>query len=131
MNRNKRWYLKNKDRLKEKLKTKYYTDIDYKRYQKIKACRKYVRDGKIELIENYEKADAANFEGWCIHHKLEVTLDGEYALSKKDLIRHDMYLNRPPYELIWMTKSDHMKLHSRINNNFTDYNRRKRDRAAR
>lgn len=40
--------------------------------------RTYCRDN-ITKIENYELAKADNFKGWEIHHRLELTLDGEHA----------------------------------------------------
>lgn len=76
---------------------------------------KYYRAGERHLIENYELAKADNFKGWCIHHRLELTLDNEYALSKEDLIRMDMYFHRPYYELIYMKFAEHQSLHMRVN----------------
>ena len=40
---------------------------------------KYKRYCKnIENVENYEKALADNFVGWCLHHRLQTwTSDGE------------------------------------------------------
>lgn len=35
-------------------------ELKYRHY-----CNEY------ENIENYEKAKADNFEGWCIHHRLK------------------------------------------------------------
>ena len=44
---------------------------------------KYKRYCKnIENVENYEKALADNFVGWCLHHRLETwTSDGERRLA--------------------------------------------------
>lgn len=70
---------------------------------------------EIEQIENYELAKESNFNGWHIHHRLEThNSDGEKRLvylSREELIALDMYYNRPANELIFLTKSEHMKLH--------------------
>ena len=63
------------------------------------------------LIENYDKAINDDTQMWVLHHRLELTLDGEYAHSREELIRLGMYYHRPYYELIFLTKSDHQKLH--------------------
>ena len=68
-----------------------------------------------EKIENYQKAKADNFKGWCCHHRLEThTTDGERRLvyiTKKELLALDMYYNRPAEELIFMKWSEHSSLH--------------------
>ena len=64
------------------------------------------------LIENYDKAINDDTQMWVLHHRLELTLDGEYAHSRDELIRLGMYYHRPYYELIFLTKSDHQKLHA-------------------
>lgn len=87
-------------------------DAEYETNNRLAHSRKYCQQGEFERIENYELAKADNFKGWCIHHRLELTLDGEYAHSKEDLIRLDMYYNRPYFELIYLKKSEHMKLHN-------------------
>ena len=70
----------------------------------------YCKDD-IRLIENYEKAIADPYTVWHCHHRLELTLDGQYAASKADLIRMDMYYCRPHFELILMPPTEHNKLH--------------------
>ncbi len=65
----------------------------------------------ISLIENYNEAVADTENVWVCHHRLELTLDGEFANSKADLIRHGMYFKRPYFELIFMKKSDHFSMH--------------------
>lgn len=71
----------------------------------------YCKDD-ITKIENYELAKADNFKGWEIHHRLELTLDGEHACSANDLERMNMYYNRPYFELIFLTRSAHRQLHN-------------------
>lgn len=62
-----------------------------------------------EKIENFEKALADGFKGWEIHHRLEThNSDGERRLvdiTRAELKALDMYYNRPPNELIYLTKS--------------------------
>lgn len=71
----------------------------------------------IEKIENYDKAKLDNFKGWNLHHRLETHFsDGterpkNAQLSAAELIALDMYYNRPPEELIYLTRKDHNKLH--------------------
>ena len=72
------------------------------------------REGEIEKIENYEQAMADKEHTWVCHHRLELTMDGEFANYRKDLIRMGMYWNRPAFELIFMTKSDHMRMHAHV-----------------
>lgn len=69
------------------------------------------RKGEQHLIENYDKAKKDNFKGWLIHHRLELTLDGQFAHHPEDLDRLGMYRNRPYYELIYLTVSEHTTLH--------------------
>ena len=78
---------------------------------KEKRVRKYCRDD-ISKIENYEEAIADTTQTWDLHHRLELTLDGEFALTVAQLKMHDMYYNRPYYELIFLTKAEHHKLHN-------------------
>lgn len=73
-------------------------------------AHKYCR-GDISKIENYDKAIADTTQTWHLHHRLELTLEGELALTREELIMHDMYYNRPYYELIFLTKAEHMRLH--------------------
>ena len=75
-----------------------------------KAVSKYCRDD-LSKIENYEKAIADTTQTWVCHHRLELTLDGEPALTRKQLKMHDMYYHRPYYELIFLTDAEHRKLH--------------------
>lgn len=74
----------------------------------------YYREGERHLIENYELAKADDFKGWVIHHRLELTMDNEFAHSKEDLIRMDMYFHRPYYELIYLRTAEHQSLHMKV-----------------
>lgn len=68
-----------------------------------------------ELIENYSKAIADNSEIWACHHRLEThNSDGERRLVdilESELIALGLYYDRPPEELIFLTQSEHMRLH--------------------
>ena len=86
-----------------------------------KATSKYCRDD-LSKIENYEKAIADTTQTWDLHHRLELTLDGEFALSRDQLKMHDMYYNRPYYELIFLTHAEHRRMHMK---NMSDETRRK------
>ena len=66
----------------------------------------------ISKIENYELAKKDDFKGWVIHHRLELVETGAAVDSaKRVLIYQGLYYNRPASELIYLTKSDHQKLH--------------------
>lgn len=68
----------------------------------------------ISKIPNYEKAIADTTKVWHCHHIWEISMDGENELhSQEELIRLGMYYKRPYYELIFLTPSDHRKLHHR------------------
>lgn len=76
----------------------------------IEQTKKFCKDD-ITKIENYEQAINDQTQTWHIHHRLERTINNEYAHSRKDLIRLGMYYNRPYYELIFLTPNEHVKLH--------------------
>lgn len=97
----------------ENCNKRYKTDVNYKLRRNV---LKYVREGELERIENYELALADNFEGWVVHHRLELTINGEYAHSEDELRLLGMYLNRPYYELIFMRKSEHRSMHAKLEN---------------
>ena len=69
-----------------------------------------------ELIENYDKAIADTTQVWNCHHRLEThTSDGEKRLvdiSRAELIALGTYYDRPPEELIFLTKAEHQRLHN-------------------
>ena len=78
---------------------------------------------ELENVENYEKAINSD-GGWTLHHRLETHFsDGtprpiRCTISSSELKALNMYYNRPAEELIFLTRSEHMKLHSTMNNNF-------------
>lgn len=89
-----------------------------KRHFKVKkngTAAYYCYCTKPELIENYDKAIADTDHMWDCHHRLEThTSDGERRfidLSQAELITLGIYFDRPPEELIFLTKSEHKSLH--------------------
>lgn len=70
----------------------------------------------IEQVENYELALKDGFKGWDCHHRLEThNSDGERRLvdiSGKELKALGLYWNRPPEELIFIRRREHLTLHN-------------------
>lgn len=60
-----------------------------------------------ELIENYNLAISDKTQVWEVHHRRE-----EFY-SCKELIERGEYFDRPPEELIFLTKSEHRKIDSK------------------
>lgn len=69
---------------------------------------KYCPDRYTE-IENYKLALKDNFKGWHCHHRL-----GEHCFTRDELIKFDLYYNRTPEELIFVTREEHSRLHNSI-----------------
>ena len=87
------------------------------RLKKDRTPYKYCFCRTPELIENRDRAVNDQSQMWCCHHRLEThTSEGERRLvdiSKEELIALNMYYDRPPEELIFLTKSEHMSLHTK------------------
>ena len=66
---------------------------------------RYCKDYK--NIENYDKAAADNFKGWCCHHRKGVDIPTE------ELQALGMYYDIPADELIFLTRSEHRALHNK------------------
>ena len=64
----------------------------------------------IDQIENYKQAEADDFKGWCIHHRLEIQPDGT-RVSMQELKDKNLYYGRPASELVFMKVGEHMTLH--------------------
>ena len=71
---------------------------------KLYNAKIYCKDD-ISLIENYDKAIADDTQVWDCHHRRET------IYSAKELIDIGEYYNRPACELIFLTKSEHTRLH--------------------
>ena len=70
-----------------------------------KRAKSYCKDD-ISLIENYDKAVSDTTQLWHCHHRRET------IFSKYDLIDIGEYYNRPACELIFLTPTDHRRLHN-------------------
>ena len=78
-------------------------------------CReKLFAPGELHKIENFEKAYADYFHGWCIHHRNEIPKDGSSPKSRASLIAEGLYYNRPAVELIFLRRSEHTRLHATL-----------------
>ena len=70
----------------------------------------------LTLIENYDRAIADTTQTWQIHHRDEIrTLPSGMVVyrTQQELIENGRYYNCPANELIFLTKSEHSKLHSK------------------
>lgn len=75
----------------------------------------------IILIENAELAINDKNEIWHCHHRLETHDENgkprEKHISSLELIKNDLYFNRPANELILLPQREHMRLHNTGKNN--------------
>lgn len=118
---NKQYYQQHRNEINQYQKQYYQQHRDEKnqyrkQYERKNRCMfAFCIPEQIEEVENYELAKESNFKGWHIHHRLEThNSDGEKRLvniSREELIALDMYYNRPASELIFLTASEHIKLH--------------------
>ena len=74
----------------------------------LELAKKYCCED-ISKIENYEQA-AASPETWDCHHRAEILPCGNF--SSEDLKFFDLYYSRLASELVFLTKSDHHRLHA-------------------
>lgn len=79
---------------------------------------KYCSDD-ITKIENFNEAINDRTQTWVIHHRLEI--QGDNVCTQQDLKDRGLYYNRPASELIFLTCSEHSRLHSA---NHTVWNKR-------
>ena len=79
--------------------------------RRLKTLNRYCKE--YWKIENYDKAERDNFEGWVIHHRLQISITGEEVHTAESLKRLNMYYNRPYFELIFLTANEHRALHNR------------------
>lgn len=93
----KEWKKSNPDYMKD------YYDFNLRGNPKRFCCE------PLDKIENYELAAQDNFEGWDLHHKLEIK-DG-YINTRDDMKLMGIYYSRPACELIYLRHNDHARLH--------------------
>lgn len=72
-----------------------------------KTAKRFCKED-LSKIENYNKAMADKENTWHCHHHTEIW----WNCSKKDLIDNECYYNRKACELIFLTKSEHTKIHN-------------------
>ena len=70
-------------------------------------AKKYCKED-ISLIENYAEALADTTQMWLCHHRNAEPFTG---FSKADLIKMNMYYNRPASELKFVTSKMHEDIH--------------------
>lgn len=75
-----------------------------------KFAKKYCYED-ISEIKNYEIALNDKTQMWHCHHILETT----NHVSKRFLIKNNLYYNRPAKELIFLTAQQHKMLHHYAN----------------
>ena len=77
-------------------------------------------------IENYDKAIADTENVWDLHHRIEI--QGQFRNSQKLLIKCGMYYKVPASQLIFMTHTEHTRLHNK-GRRHTEEHRRKNSEA--
>lgn len=78
------------------------------------CAKNYCRED-VSLIENYEKAITDTTQTWVCHHRDEIKVlpSGMTVIrSYKDLKENGRYYGCPANELIFLTKSEHNRLHN-------------------
>ena len=108
----KTWKNSNDERNKEINKSWKENNKDKVRIGNKKTYLSFCKSDEYELIENYELAKADNFIGWDCHHRLELHPDGSLRFTRESLKKLDLYVNRPASELIFLTHSEHARIHS-------------------
>lgn len=85
-------------------------------YRFIYRKAKYVKDGRFDLVDNYELAKSEEFKGWDLHHRDEIRVlpSGMIAIrTMDDLKEAGRYYDCPPNELLWIRHDEHTKYHSK------------------
>ena len=87
-----------------------------------KRAKRYCKED-LYKIENYDKAIADTSQTWDLHHRTEIW----WNCTRKDLIENECYYNRKACELIFLTHSEHRRLHMKGKKRkpFTEEHRRK------
>ena len=82
-------------------------------------ARKFCKED-LSKIKNYDKAIADTTQVWDCHHMTETW----WNCSAKELIENECYYNRKACELIFLTRSEHARLHKK-GKKFSEDTRRK------
>ena len=88
-----------------------------------RQARKFCKED-ISKIKNYDKAIADTTQVWHCHHMTETW----WNCSKKELIENECYYHRKACELIFLTHSEHLRLHLK-GKNLSEETRRKMSEA--
>lgn len=72
-------------------------------------CAKSFCKEDISKIENYDKAIKDNSQTWHCHHRTEIW----WNCSKQELLDNDCYYNRKACELIFLTPTEHLRIHNK------------------
>lgn len=88
-----------------------------------KQARKYCKED-ISKIKNYDKAIADTTQIWHCHHMTETW----WNCTAKELIENECYYNRKACELIFLTHSEHRRLHQK-GKKYSEESRRKMSEA--
>lgn len=107
---NRKWYRKHpemKDYHNKRMKQKLVDDPLFNKRKFFKS------NADILKTENYDIAFTEGFKNWDVHHRLEFTINGEYAHSAAELKRLGMYYRRPYFELIFLRHEEHTSLHKK------------------
>ena len=81
-----------------------------------KKAKRYCSED-IALIENYHEAISDEEKMWDIHHRRECDSEGRTLFMGKQLIDMNLYFKRPASELVFVTRSMHLKLHREMCSN--------------
>ena len=71
-------------------------------------AKKYCKED-LSKIKNYDKAIADTTQTWDCHHRTETW----WNCTAKDLIDNECYYNRKACELIFLTHTEHVRLHKK------------------
>lgn len=63
-------------------------------------------------IEGYEEAIKSEEQYDC-HHRLELHDDGSLRFTSDSLKKLDLYYNRPACELVFLSRTEHLSLHTK------------------
>ena len=84
-----------------------------------RKVKKYCKED-ISKIKNYDKAIADTTQTWVCHHMTETW----WNCTQKDLIENECYYNRKACELIFLTRSEHNRLHNKGKHLYEDTRRK-------
>ena len=116
----KTWKNRNDERNKEINKSWKENNKDKVRIGNKKTYLSFCKSDEYELIENYELAKTDNFKDWDCHHRLELHPDCSLRFTRKSLQDLDLYYNRPANELIFLTHSEHARIHNMSKKEYND-----------